>query len=29
VRRGVYAGERLGLDDKRKRPLASVKRDAK
>jgi dTDP-glucose 4,6-dehydratase len=29
VRRGVYAGERLGLDDKRKRPLAAFKRDAK
>jgi dTDP-glucose 4,6-dehydratase len=29
VRRGVYAGERLGLDGKRKRPLAAVKRDVK
>jgi dTDP-glucose 4,6-dehydratase len=29
VRRGVYAGERLGLPGKRERPLAAVKRDAK
>jgi dTDP-glucose 4,6-dehydratase len=29
VRRGGYTGERLGLDGKRKRPLAAVKWDAK
>jgi dTDP-glucose 4,6-dehydratase len=29
LRRGVYAGERLGLEDKPERPLAAVKRDAK
>src|SRR6195952_737426 len=27
VRRGVYAGERLGLAAKRERPLAAVQRD--
>ena len=29
VRRGVYAGERLGLADRRELPLAAVKQDAK
>ncbi len=29
VRRGVYAGERLGLAGKRERPLAVIKQDAK
>jgi dTDP-glucose 4,6-dehydratase len=29
VRRGVYAGERLGLAGKRERPLVTVKQDAK
>jgi dTDP-glucose 4,6-dehydratase len=29
VRLGVYSGERLGLADKRERPLTAVKQDAR